>query len=162
MRRHIWRERLATVTLSFTLARLLSIGILAGVAIHVLGACSTSDAQGSAASEDAAADAVDALELVQPADAAAPTCKLTAKMTTGVATCDECLQKGCCMAFVACLSEAKCSALNACFNGCTVKFGQGDAGEQCVSACAQGKEEPTGRLTAALSCEATRCATQCR
>lgn len=144
------------------LSRLIVVCAVATAGLHAVAACSTSDSKGPVAGDAAAADAVEETEPVEVADAATAPCKLTAKMTTGVALCDECLQKGCCQALVACLGEATCSAVNVCFNGCTAKYGTTDAGAQCARDCVQGKDEPAKRLNDALECEFTRCGSQCK
>ncbi|CAN5925234.1 hypothetical protein BH11MYX4_BH11MYX4_68710 [soil metagenome] len=137
--------------------------ILSGALIVTSVACSSSDSPGpSSSAGDAAGDAVDELVPVEPADAAVAACKLGAKMTTGVAICDECLQKGCCQVLVACLGEKVCGALSDCLNDCRARLGTNDAGAQCAAACVQGKDEPAKRLTDALECESTRCGTQCK
>ena len=133
----------------------------AAAALVALAACSSSETKNPVVAPDASPDVVE-LEPVQPVEAGPAACTLTADMKTANATCNDCLQKSCCTAIVACLGEPVCLAMNGCLNDCRKLGTSTDAGAQCVRACAAGKDEPAKRLSDTLDCEFTRCGTLCK
>ncbi len=74
-------------------------------------------------------------------------------LTSGVATCDACLDASCCGQTTSCITDSDCVAIVNCYNGCS------DA--TCAAAC--DSAHPTGltKLNAVLSCAQGSCGTTC-
>jgi hypothetical protein len=136
----------------------------AAAALVAIAACSSTETKDPVAPPDASPDVVELqpVQPVQPVEAGPAACKLTSDMQTTSATCNDCLQKSCCQAIVACLGEPVCAALNDCLNACRSLGTSTDAGVQCIRDCAAGKDEPAKRLSDTLDCESTRCGTLCK
>jgi hypothetical protein len=126
-------------------------------------ACS-SDAPSPVSATDAGAEAaIDEDPETDAIDAAVAACEVPEVATTGVAKCDECVQKNCCIAVVDCFGDVDCVALNDCFNACGQKHPtRDDAGAACAADCASAHTNVAKKFTGMLECESKRCGVACR
>lgn len=74
-------------------------------------------------------------------------------LTSGVATCDTCLDASCCAPTSACLGDADCTAIVGCYDACS------DAA--CAAACDAAHPTGSTKLTAVFTCVQTSCASPC-
>ncbi len=99
------------------------------------------------ASHDAVADAPTPIDA--PVDAR---CALAG--TTSVATCDACLEAGCCETANACFADAECVALLQCIRTCVAGGGQLGA---CRASCRNQHPSGVKAFDAVASCVASSC-----
>jgi hypothetical protein len=137
-----------------------SIAAMGGIVI----ACSTTTETVSApaASDAATSDVVEEPDPVAPADAGGGTCSLPSDLSTGVKTCDDCLQKRCCTVIVTCFDDQACTDMNDCINACRTKHGIGDAGADCTRGCAEKDNAAAEKLLDMMECQSSRCGTECK
>ena len=74
-------------------------------------------------------------------------------LTSGVATCDTCLDASCCAPTSACLADPDCTAIVGCYDACS------DAA--CAAACDAAHPTGSSKLTAVFTCLQTSCASTC-
>lgn len=76
--------------------------------------------------------------------------------TSGVQSCDQCLQARCCSVFAACSGNQQCAALDTCLARCNQTVTSQAQGQACYNACTQ--QFPQG---AQLWLNADQCMTSC-
>jgi hypothetical protein len=137
-----------------------SIAALGGIVV----ACSstTETVSSTPAADAAASDAVEEEDPVAVADAGGGTCTLPEDLSTGVKTCDDCLQKRCCTVIVTCFDDKACTTMNDCMNACRQKHGTTDAGADCTRGCAEKDNAAAEKLLDMLECQSSRCGTECK
>ncbi len=120
------------------------------------------------ASPDATPDAESFEDVVPVADTAPPdtgprvtTPQCTLTLSTGIASCDSCLEKSCCASENACGQSRECLSLITCMDACGESPDAGPDPTSCFNACANQYPAGANVLNSLDSCVETSCASAC-
>lgn len=141
------------------------VGSFLAFALAAGAACSSSSASGVATGGDAGDTSDGGADDAAAADAAETgpaACTLRKEDGTGVAKCDDCLQKKCCQVIEDCMTDTDCKALSDCYGSCYDLGAKSDAGVQCVRDCLSEHKASSLKFQNALECENTSCSSACQ
>lgn len=88
-----------------------------------------------------------------PSSPPSPPSPSSCGLSSGLATCDACLDASCCAQSSACVGDVECSALITCIGSCS--------DDACANACAAAHGAGVSKLDAVFSCVTTTCGPSC-